>query len=179
MIELSLYQKMLLSQSHLISCVIGRTLLGEDSDNGAKSAIFMGTRTPEEQWILCKKRIENTRLHIIDIMTKENWPCNFPEGNQMFFNKYKPSFGSNRIAIGIGPDTYSYIYMETCLLRIGTRQFLDQYGYTKQNTKEWKCIDDLVDELRQLVNIYNDTNDFYNNDSDNAHSNKKTNIELA
>ena len=72
----------------------------------------------------------------------------------MYFKKYKPSFGSDRIAIAIGPDTYNHVFMETALLRPDTRDFLDKYGYVNQDTKEWISIDLLLEEINRIVNIY-------------------------
>jgi len=74
----------------------------------------------------------------------------------MFFSVYKDNFGSDRIGMNIGPDTYAYVYMETALLRPGTLNFLDKYGYYGQNTKEFKSFDELVNELRRLIKIYTD-----------------------
>ena len=47
--------------------------------------------------------------------------------------------------------------METALLRIGTRDFLDKYDYRNQDTKEWKTLEALIGELRRLVGIYNES----------------------
>jgi hypothetical protein len=150
-----------LSQSTLLTCIVGKALTGgENYDNLAKSLNFMKLYSVSEQWALCKKRIFEMKIHVMEIIKSENWPCYFGDNDkthQLFFNKYKPSFGSNRIAIAVAPDTYSYIYMETALLRIDTRDFLDKYDYHNQNTREWKTLDELTNELRRLVKIYNDS----------------------
>ena len=147
------------SQANLLKCISERTT-SESSTNIQSSLNFMKSYTPSEQWALCKKRIFEMRNHITEIIQKENWPCHFGDhdkAHQMFFNQYKPSFGSDRIAISIAPDTYCYVYMETALLRIGTLNFLDKYDYRNQDTKEWKTLEDLIGELRRLVGIYNNS----------------------
>lgn len=147
-----------LSQTTLLKCVSERIIGGENSNNIQNSLNFMKSYTVDQQWALCRKRIFEMKSHIEEIIKNENWPCCFgnnDNAHQMFFNEYKPLFGSDRIAIAIAPDTYSYIYMETALLRTDTRDFLDKYGYQNQNTKEWKTLEELVNELRRLVEIYN------------------------
>ena len=145
------------SQTSLLQCLAERARSETDIQS---SLNFMKSYTPSQQWGLCRERIFEMRDHITKIIKKENWPCHFGDDektHQMFFNKYKPSFGSDRIAISIAPDTYTCLYMETALLRIGTRDFLDKYDYQNQETREWKTLETLIGELRRLVGIYNDS----------------------
>ncbi len=148
-----------LQQKSLLQCIAERTR-HENFDAIQSSLNFMKSYAPNEQWGLCRKRIFETTNNITQIIKNENWPCHFGDqdnAHQMYFNIYKPAFGSDRIAISIAPDTYSYVYMETALLRIGTRDFLDKHDYRDQQTKEWKTLEALIGELRRLVGIYNDS----------------------
>jgi hypothetical protein len=143
------------SQNTLQSCVVSREQY-ESKENIIKTQEFL--KKPQyEQWSLCRQRIKNMIIEVEKISVHENWPCHFGEldkAHQLFFNEYKSSFGSDRIAICIGPDTYSYVYMETCLLMPNTLDFLDDYGYSDQSTKECKTFEELIIELRRLIEIY-------------------------
>jgi hypothetical protein len=144
-----------LPQSELLKCIIGRIMDNKMSHSEAMTNIeFMTKNDSEKQWKLCRQRISETREQIVKVIDKENWPCFFPEGNQMFFLKYKKDFGCNRISIVIGPDTYATVFMETALLQPGTRDFVDKYGYTNQDTKMFGNIDNLLQEMRRIIEIY-------------------------
>lgn len=147
------------SQELFKKCVQIRKIKGEDPTKIDSAMDFM-KRPASEQKKLCEERNVEARNYINKIIKSEGWPCYFGtlnKAHQMYFNKYKPLFGCDRIGITAAPDTYSYVYMETALLQVDTMKFLDKYGYSNQNTKEWKSLDSLVEELRRLVNIYNDT----------------------
>jgi len=144
----------LISQSNLISCIVLRALKGKDV---SKDFEFM-VKSPSEQWSLCRARTSETREKIIQIIIKECWPCHFRENYnfQLWFNNPLKLLSWNRIAFSIAPDTYNTVFMETALLQNSTLDFLDNFGYENQQTKEWKSLDDLIDELRRLVFIYID-----------------------
>lgn len=139
-----------------LQCYLASREQYESKENISKAQDFLA-KPQNEQWSLCRQRIRDMISRVKVVSIDENWPCHFGElekAHQLFFNEYKSSFGSDRIAICIGPDTYSYVYMETCLLMPNTLDFLDDHGYSDQSTKECKTFEELIIELRRLIEIY-------------------------
>ena len=141
-------------QSELVECLIERALLG-DTKTTMTGIAFMQKYSEEEQWTLCRSRILSARDKILEIMEKENWPCIFPVGNHIYFNN-TPSdkILFNRLAITIGPDTYSSYYMETALLQKDARDFIDDHEYVDQDTKMFQTFDTLIEEIRRIIDVY-------------------------
>ena len=147
--------KYLLPQSFLVKCIIGYGLKRQISPEDVQTALkFISDTDEKTQWELCRVRTEEVRKRIIVILEKENWPCVFPVGHQMFFKCAKNGFRCNRISIQIAPDTYSILFMETSLLQPGTTDFVDEYGYKDQDVKRFKTWEELISELRRMVDIY-------------------------
>jgi hypothetical protein len=152
-------------QSDLLTCIVANTFKDNDFEKTQKALEFMTEKSEAEQWNLCRARIIEAKVAINKVIENEKWPCRFPKDsesgpeaqpNQLLFTINSPdkNIGFNRIALGIGPDTYCSHYMETALLRQGTRDFLDKYGYQSQDLLCFQTIDDLIGELRRLVKIY-------------------------
>lgn len=144
------------SQSILIQCAVNKALNEGKIEETKEALNFMMRYKPEEQWALCRTRILQTVNKIQEIINERNLELQILRNkpNQIGFLKWKPQFGTDRIAIAIGPDTYCSHFMEVCLLRPNTRDFLDKWGYQNQDTNVFDNWEDLLTEILRIYDIY-------------------------
>jgi len=116
----------------------------------------MEEHTVDEQWSLCEQRIKEVINKLKEMIRTEKMRCyhSTTNLNQICFSEFKRSFGSDRIGFGICPDSYQNCYIEMCLLRPETRDFLDRYGYSNQEPRMFFSFEEVAAEFKRLYEIY-------------------------
>lgn len=144
------------SQSLLIQNLVNKALYEKKFKEAKEGLDFMSKYLKEEQWSLCRKRILDTIQRLVKIFQEKeiDLKISLNRPNQILFPSWKSQFGSDRIAITIGPDTYCSHFMEICLLRPDNQDFLDRWGYQNQDTKEFDNFEDLLEEVLRIWEIY-------------------------
>jgi hypothetical protein len=110
--------------------------------------------TWEAQWQYCVDRIAAVRKVICDIIIKEGWPLHFPfNTNQIRFNN--PNLDCKCIILVMCPESLDHMFMGTILSKsIKPIQHLNVHGYFGDQAFGWISQEDLISELRRIVNIY-------------------------
>lgn len=141
------------SQHDLLLCALAKSAKTKNFDFAINATKFMEKHTVDEQWAICKKHVIGVLGKLNEYMKTNKMTCHVI-GNQIFFPKYKMSFGSDRIGFTIAPDTYGNCFIEMALLQPGTLNFLDLYGYENQEPKLLNSFEEVVIEFQRIYDIY-------------------------